>query len=119
MVKTAISGAAALVLVFSAVGQAADQQAAAPPAAGKTEATCASQHAAEPNLSATDLLAKDFDIKAAVPGGLWLQKKQEVFYCNSGIVKDGDTMCWKLRKPVGGQSCSEAIDQSSSKDVRG
>lgn len=118
MMKTAMFGAAALVLVFTAAGQATDQQATAAPG-GKAEATCASQHVAEPNLSATDLLAKDFDIKAAVPGGLWLQKKQEVFYCNSGIVKDGDTMCWKLRKPVGGQSCSEAIDRSSSKDIRG
>lgn len=117
--KMAMLGAAALVFVFSAVAQAADQQATAVPAANKVETTCASQHVAQPNLSATDLLAKDFDIKAAVPGGLWLQKKQEVFYCNSGIVKDGDTMCWKLRKPVGGQSCSEAIDRSSSKDVRG
>ena len=119
MMKTIMYGATALGFLFSAVGQAADQQAAAPSAAGKSEDTCASQHVAQPNLSATDLLAKDFDIKAAVPGGLWLQKKQDVFYCNSGIVKDGDTMCWKLRKPVGGQSCSEAIDQSSSKDVRG
>ena len=119
MMKPAMFGAAALLLVFSAAGQAADQQATALPGANKTEASCASQHVAQPNLSATDLLAKDFDIKAAVPGGLWLQKKQEVFYCNSGVVRDGDTMCWKLRKPVGGQSCSEAIDQSSSKDVRG
>lgn len=117
MMKTAVFGAAALVLVFSAAGQAADQQATALPGA-KANATCASQHVAEPNLSATDLLAKDFDIKAAVPGGLWLQRKQEVFYCNSGVVRDGDTMCWKLRKPTGGQSCSEAIDQATSKDPR-
>jgi hypothetical protein len=52
-------------------------------------------------------LAKDYDIKAAVPGGIWLQKKQEVFYCNAGVVKEGETMCWKLRKPVTGQRCKE------------
>lgn len=117
MMKTALFGAAALVLAFSAAAQVADQQATALPGA-KVEGTCASQHAGQPNLSATDLLAKDFDIKAAVPGGLWLQKKQEVFYCNSGVVKDGDTMCWKLHKPVAGQNCSDAINQASSKDPR-
>lgn len=117
--KMAMIGAAALVFVFSAAVQATDQQATALPGAGKVEGTCASQHVAEPNLSATDLLSRDFDIKAAIPGGIWLQKKQEVFFCNSGIVKDGDTMCWKLRKPVGGQSCNDAIDQASAKDPRG
>ncbi|GEP59794.1 hypothetical protein RSO01_69600 [Reyranella soli] len=118
MMKTATFGAAALFLVFSVAGQAADQQATALPGANKADSTCVSQHSAEPNLSATDLLSKDFDIKAAVPGGLWLQKKQEVFYCNAGVVKDGDTMCWKLHKPVSGQSCSEAIDRASAKDPR-
>ncbi len=74
------------------------------------DSTCVSQHSAEPNLSATDLPSKDFDIKAGRTAVLWpCMKKQEVFYCNAGVVKDGDTMCWKPHKPVSGQSCSEAI----------
>ena len=46
-----------------------------------------------------------FDIKAAVPGGLWVQKDREVYFCNSGRALDNDVLCWRLREPVKGQVC--------------
>ena len=51
------------------------------------------------------LISTGFDIKAAIPGGLWLQKDKEVYFCNSGRAADGETLCWKLRIPVKGQAC--------------
>ncbi len=79
------------------------------------EATCASQHQEQPGLSTSDLLADSFEIKAAVPGGVWLQKKKDVFYCNSGVTRDDETMCWKLRAPLRGQNCTDAISRARSK----
>ncbi|CAN5895854.1 hypothetical protein BH11PSE3_BH11PSE3_15910 [soil metagenome] len=116
--KAFLCGAAALFMTFSAQAQG---QATAPqqsPPRVTTEGTCASQHVAQPNVSAADLLSQSYDIKAAVPGGLWLQKKQEVFYCNSGLLKDGDTMCWKLRSPLKGQDCGAALSDVKAKDLR-
>ena len=51
------------------------------------------------------LISTGFDIKAAVPGGVWLQKDREVYFCNTGRAADGETLCWKLRVPVKGQRC--------------
>lgn len=122
--KLVMCGAAVLAFALSASVQAADQETAATqpprsPGHSKPQSTCTSQHLEQPDLSASDLLSRNFDIKAAVPGGIWLQKKNEVFYCNSGIVKDGDTMCWKLRAPVKGQNCEDAIGKVKARDIRG
>ncbi len=80
-----------------------------------SEATCASQHLEQPGLSTSDLLAESYEIKAAVPGGVWLQKKKDVFYCNSGVTRDDETMCWKIRAPLRGQNCTDAINRARSK----
>jgi hypothetical protein len=67
---------------------------------------CQSQHVEAPGLSAAGLIARGFDIKGTVPGGLWIQKDREVYFCNSGRALDSDTLCWRLREPVKGQPCS-------------
>ena len=54
--------------------------------------------------SSPEEYGKVFD-KAAVPGGLWLQKQKDVYFCNSGRAADGEMLCWKLRVPVKGQPC--------------
>lgn len=83
------------------------------------EITCASQHQPEPGLSTSDLLAESFEIKAAVPGGVWLQKKKTVFFCNSGVTRDDETMCWKIRAPLKGQNCIDAQNRARSKALPG
>ncbi|MBM3646424.1 MAG: hypothetical protein FJX11_01400 [Alphaproteobacteria bacterium] len=72
----------ALVLTSLLASSALAQQ---PPAAAQT---CQSQYIEAPGLSAAALLARGYDIKAAVPGALWLQKDREVFFCNTGRVLD-------------------------------
>lgn len=79
--------------------------------------TCTSQHEAQPGLSAADLLGRNYVIKAAVPGGVWLQKKSEVFYCNAGVTRDDETMCWKLRVPLKGQNCREALGRTVAGEI--
>lgn len=74
-----------------------------PPAAPTR--TCQSQHLEQPGVSAAALIGRGYDIKAAIPGGLWVQKDREVFFCNSGLALDGDVLCWRLREPVKGQAC--------------
>jgi hypothetical protein len=74
----------------------------APPPAGQT---CMSQHVEAPGVSAAALITRGYDIKAAVPGGLWVQKDREVYFCNSGRALDNDVLCWRLREPVKGQVC--------------
>ena len=64
-----------------------------------------SQHVEAPGVSAAALISRGFDIKAAVPGGLWVQKDREVYFCNSGRALDNDVLCWRLREPVKGQIC--------------
>ena len=67
--------------------------------------TCVSQYSEAPAMSPGLLNSTGFDIKAAIPGGLWMQKDKDVYFCNSGRAADGETLCWKLRVPVKGQSC--------------
>ena len=100
--KALVAIAVAFVLVGAAHAQqpAAQQQAPAP--AGQT---CMSQHVEAPGMSAAALINRGFDIKAAVPGGLWVQKDREVYFCNSGRALDNDVLCWRLREPVKGQVC--------------
>jgi hypothetical protein len=127
--KFIVSGAVAVVLSIAAIafaqtarspessGPQVGQQSAAIPQSSvmPSEATCASQHQEQPGLSTSDLLAESFEIKAAVPGGVWLQKKKDVFYCNSGVTRDDETMCWKIRAPLRGQNCTDAINRARSK----
>ena len=131
--KLIVSGVAAAVLAIlayvyaqtslfgdSAVGRAEAQFAAAPrPSVAAGDSTCASQHQERPGVAAWDLVADGYEIKAAVPGGIWLQKRKDVFYCNSGIVRDDETMCWKIRAPLKGQNCTDAINKARAKDLRG
>jgi hypothetical protein len=67
--------------------------------------TCISQHVETPGVSAAALISRGYDIKAAIPGGLWVQKDREVYFCNSGRALDDDVLCWRLREPVKGQPC--------------
>ncbi len=127
--KFVVSAVAAAVLSIAAIayaqtatfteasGQQAMQQTAAMPQSSVMpgEATCASQHQEQPGVSTSDLLADSYEIKAAVPGGVWLQKKKDVFYCNSGVTRDDETMCWKLRSPIKGQNCSDAQSRTRAK----
>lgn len=69
--------------------------------------------------SPADLLADSFEIKAAVPGGVWLQEKKAVFFCNSGVPRDDETMCWKIRGPLKGQNCIDAQNRARSKALTG
>ncbi len=128
--KVIVSAVAAAVLSIAAYAyaqtasieaggpQASPQTAAMPHSAMPGETTCASQHQEQPGLSTSDLLADSYEIKAAVPGGVWLQKKKDVFYCNSGVTRDDETMCWKIRAPLKGQDCTQALSKARAKDIR-
>jgi hypothetical protein len=83
----------------------AQQQPAAQQQAPAGQPVCMSQHVEAPGVSAAALITRGFDIKAAVPGGLWVQKDREVYFCNSGRALDNDVLCWRLREPVKGQIC--------------
>jgi len=131
--KFIVSGVVAAVLSIAAIAyaqtagftettgpQVAQQSAAMPQSSVMPgEATCASQHQEQPGLSTSDLLADSYEIKAAVPGGVWLQKKKDVFYCNSGVTRDDETMCWKIRAPLKGQNCTDAQNRARSKALPG
>ncbi len=97
-----------IALVTVLVGAANAQQPTAPrqaPPQAPTAQTCMSQHVEAPGVSAAALISRGYDIKAAVPGGLWVQKDREVYFCNSGRAADNDVLCWRLREPVKGQAC--------------
>jgi hypothetical protein len=97
----------AIVVVIVLGGAAQAQQPAAQQAPAQTPPpqTCQSQHIEAPGVSAAALIGRGYDIKAAVPGGLWVQKDREVYFCNSGRALDNDVLCWRLREPVKGQTC--------------
>ena len=80
-------------------------QPAPPPQAAVPQMNCLSQHVEAPGVSAAGLISRGYDIKAAVPGGLWVQKDREVYFCNSGRALDNDILCWRLREPLKGQAC--------------
>lgn len=96
----------AIAFLSALMGTALAQQ---PPAAQQQapvgQAMCMSQHVEAPGVSAAALITRGYDIKAAVPGGLWVQKDREVYFCNSGRALDNDVLCWRLREPVKGQLC--------------
>jgi hypothetical protein len=102
--KALVAIAVVSVLVGAALAQQPAAQQQAPPQV-PTGQTCMSQHVEAPGMSAAALITRGFDIKAAVPGGLWVQKDREVYFCNSGRALDNDVLCWRLREPVKGQVC--------------
>lgn len=67
--------------------------------------TCSNQYADAEGVNAAGLLTSGFEIKAAIPGGLWLQKAKEIYYCTTLRVADTQVVCWTLRVPVTGQPC--------------
>ncbi|HZX86587.1 MAG TPA: hypothetical protein VFF19_23660 [Reyranella sp.] len=102
--KALVAIAVVAVLVGAAHAQQPATQQQTPPQAPAGQ-TCMSQHVEAPGVSAAALITRGFDIKAAVPGGLWVQKDREVYFCNSGRALDNDVLCWRLREPVKGQVC--------------
>jgi hypothetical protein len=102
--KALVAIAVVSVLVGAAHAQQPAAQQQAPPQAPAGQ-TCMSQHVEAPGTSAAALITRGFDIKAAVPGGLWVQKDREVYFCNSGRALDNDVLCWRLREPIKGQVC--------------
>ena len=96
--------AIAVVSLLAGIAHAQQQQPAAQQQAPAAQ-VCMSQHVEAPGVSAAALITRGYDIKAAVPGGLWVQKDREVYFCNSGRALDNDVLCWRLREPVNGQIC--------------
>lgn len=90
-----------------------------PTALAASPGDCTAQHQKYVGVSTSDLLARDFEIKSAVPGGIWLQKKKEVFYCNSGVTADNDTMCWKITPPVRGLDCNTVRNGATARALGG
>lgn len=84
-----------------AYGQ-APAQTQAPPQASRT---CVQQYADAMGVTPANLIANSFEIKAGWPGGLWLQKGKETYFCNTGRPFDGEVICWTLREPVKGSPC--------------
>ena len=73
-------------------GQSQAQSTEKPPAA-----SCLTQYIPMPGQSAMTMINAGYEIKAAVPNGLWLQKDKDVYYCNSGRPVETDAQCWRLR----------------------
>ncbi len=96
-----------VLFVVMATGLAWAQQAAAPPPSQQQVPSkiCLSQYTPMPGQSAAGLITAGYDIKAAVPGGLWVQKDREVYYCNSGRPLETEPLCWRLREPSAGNFC--------------
>jgi len=111
--KMLFAGASALaVVVLVAAGTIAySQQSAVPgrPAApvqgaqppGQTQqtaASCLTQYNPVAGQSAITMIRAGYEIKAAVPNGLWLQKDKDLHYCNSGRPVEGEVQCWQMRE---------------------
>jgi len=72
-------------------------------AAGAT--TCVNQYSDAPGVTAIKLIRGGYEIKAGWPGGLWLQKGLETYFCNTGRQLDNQMLCWTLNDPVKGAAC--------------
>lgn len=59
--------------------------------------SCLTQYTPMPGQSAITMIRAGYEIKAAVPNGLWLQKDKDVYYCSSGRPIEGDVQCWQMR----------------------
>lgn len=60
--------------------------------------SCLTQYTPMPGQSAITMIRAGYEIKAAVPNGLWLQKDKDLYYCNSGRPIEGDVQCWQMRE---------------------
>ena len=90
----------ALAVATATIATTATAQQAAPAAT-----TCVNQYADAPGTTAIKLIRGGYEIKAGWPGGLWLQKGLETYFCNTGKQLDNETLCWTLRDPVKGSAC--------------
>ena len=79
---------------------------AAAPSAPSAAPTCSNQYADAEGVTPAQLITGGFDIKAGWPGGMWLQKGKETYFCNTGRPTDGTAICWTLREPVRGGACN-------------
>lgn len=93
--KVSVPGAITLLLAIAAFMPAQAQQPSGQPA---VQQACLTQYTPMPGRSAAAMIAAGYDIKAAVPNGLWLQKDRDVYYCNSGRPTETDPNCWRLRE---------------------
>lgn len=73
-------------------------QAQAPTLQQPASPSCLTQYNAIPSQSAITMIRAGYEIKAAVPNGLWLQKDKDLYYCNSGRPIEGDAQCWQMRE---------------------
>jgi len=108
--KTIVVGTVALAAVAAiAVVTIAYSQQSAGPKPGQAQApgqiqpqppasSCLTQYTPMPGQSAITMIRAGYEIKAAVPNGLWLQKDKDVYYCNSGRPIEGDAQCWQMRE---------------------
>lgn len=112
--KRFVAGAVALAVVASvAAGTIAYSQQSASPKPGQAQTagqlpaqaqapgqapSCLTQYTPMPGQSAISMIRAGYEIKAAVPNGLWLQKDKDVYYCNSGRPLEGDAQCWQMRE---------------------
>jgi hypothetical protein len=92
-------------LLLSAASAAHAQQTAPAAPAAAAARTCINQYADAQGITPAHLVNTGFEIKAAFPGGLWLSKGKETYYCNSGNPPDSAVICWSLREPVKGGPC--------------
>lgn len=94
-------------LATMAVASFVQAQQPAPPAAQPSGAStvCDTQYHDAPGITPAQLLGRGFDIKAGWPGGLWLQKDKEAFFCNSGRTLEGSVICWTLGALVKSATC--------------
>lgn len=60
--------------------------------------SCLTQYTPMPGQSTITMIRAGYEIRAAVPNGLWLQKDKDVYYCNSGRPIEGDVQCWQMRE---------------------
>lgn len=100
--KTFVLGSLAVVLAGSVGAQQLQPMQVSQPLAPQA---CISQYTPVPGRSAAALITAGYDIKAAVPGGMWMQKNAEVFYCNTGRPVENEALCWQLREPGPGGPC--------------
>jgi hypothetical protein len=86
----------------TAYAQSQPAHAPVPATAGKT---CANQYKDAQGVTPAKLLRDGFEIRAGWPGGLWLQKSKDAYFCNSGRVLEGAVLCWTMQEPVNGATC--------------
>ena len=76
-----------------------------PSSPAATSTSCSYQYKDAPGITPAQLLGRGFEIKTGWPGGLWLQKDKDAYFCNSGRTTTGTVICWTMTDPVAGASC--------------